>query len=395
MRVPYALSVYDEEEIGAVSDTLRQRKSIIGPKTTEFEAKVAELFGKQYGIMVNSGSSANLLAIELLNLKQGSEVVTPVLTFATTIAPLLQKGLVPKFVDVETATYQADLSQVRDATDSKTGALMIPSLIGNVPDYRLLNGLAKERGIPLVEDSCDTLGATIGGVPTGKYSDMSTTSFYGSHIITAAGGGGMICLNDKKLATRCKVLRGWGRSSAVDESESIEKRFSVKLEGITYDTKYIFDEVGYNFLPLEISSSFGLVQLRKLADFRKTRQRNFSRLMKFFTKYKEFFTLPRQISDVDTAWLAFPLTINEGAPFKRIDVVTELEKKDIQTRPIFTGNILRQPGFKGIKMAEFRKDFPNADAVMERGFLVGCNNGLGDEHLSYMETALKDFLDKY
>ena len=394
IRVPYALSVYDKKEENAVLETLRQHKSILGEKTAEFESKISVLFGKKYGIMVNSGSSANLLAIELLDLKKDSEVVTPVLTFSTTIAPLLQKGLNPVFVDVEEGTYLTNVKQLRDSLNARTSALVVPSLLGNVPDMKALYSISRENSLRFLEDSCDTLGATFSGFPTGRYSDISTTSFYGSHIITAAGGGGMLCVNDNNWNKKARILRGWGRLSAINESESIDKRFGVEVDGIPYDSKFIFDKIGYNFLPLEISSAFGLEQLRKLDMFLKTRNLNYSTLYKYFSDYKEFFILPKQLKEVKTSWLGFPLTITSDAPFSRMELIKFLERNGIQTRPIFTGNILRQPAFKDIGTKNLHKDFPVADEIMKNGFILGCNHGLKKSHMSHMTKTLSKFLGK-
>ena len=260
MRVPYALSVYGDEEINAVVNVLKEHRTILGKETTIFEENIARLFGKNYGVMVNSGSSANLLAVEILGLEKGSEIVTPILTFSTTVAPLIQKDLKPVFVDVEQGTYLIDIKLAVDAISKKTKALMVPSLLGNVPDYKKLGEVTSEDNIALVEDSCDTLGAKIDGIPTGKFTDISTTSFYGSHIITAAGGGGAVCVNKEDQFKKCKILRGWGRRSAIDEVEDIDKRFGIELDGIQYDTKFVFEHVGYNMLPLEISAAFGNIQ---------------------------------------------------------------------------------------------------------------------------------------
>src|SRR3989344_324183 len=204
LRVPYALSVHGKEEEDAVIDLLKNHKTILGEKTNEFESKVASLFGKKHGIMVNSGSSANLIAIELLKMAKDSEVVTPILTFSTTLSPIIQKGLTPVFVDVELGKYIIDIKQMKESITNKTKCLMIPSLLGNVPDLPSINKIAKENNLFYIEDSCDTLGATFKGEPTGKYSDISTTSFYGSHIISGAGGGGMICVNDSSWHRRGK-----------------------------------------------------------------------------------------------------------------------------------------------------------------------------------------------
>lgn len=393
-KVPYALATHDKEEEEAVLDVLRNHKTIIGDKTKEFETKVATLFGKKYGIMVNSGSSANLLAFELLNLPKGSEVITPILTFSTTLSPIIQKQLIPVFVDIEAKSYLIDIGEMEDAVSEKTKALMIPSLLGNVPDMKRIKKVADENSLTFIEDSCDTLGSTFGGVPTGIYSDISTTSFYGSHIITAAGGGGMICVNDVEWYRKCKMLRGWGRSSAVDESEDIKKRFSIKLDGLPYDSKFIFEQVGYNFLPLEISAAFGLAQLKKLSTFSDIRQDNFFHLTEFFSQY-DYFILPTQLPMVKTPWLAFPLTIKSDSPFSRLDIVTYLEENGIQTRPVFTGNVLHQPAFKNIDYKNLNKDYPLANNIMKNSFVIGCHQGITKKHIKKIKQTFRTFLDRF
>lgn len=297
IRVPYGFSVHGKPEIDAVVEVLKGNTAL-GDKTIAFEAKVSSLFGKKHGVMVNSGSSANLLAFELLNLPKGSEVITPILTFATVVGPIIQKGLVPVFVDVDPSTYLVNLQQVEKAITSKTRALMIPSLMGNIPDMKRLAKLAKKHGLYFIEDSCDTLGGTFNSKPTGTYSDITTTSFYGSHIINGAGGGGMIMVNDDLWEQQLKVLRGWGRQSSLygekANSELLSNRFKFELDGIPYDNKFIFSEIGYNFLPLELSSAFALAQFKRLPGFLKQRERNFRSLMKFFKSREEFFILPEQ-----------------------------------------------------------------------------------------------------
>ena len=264
--------------------------------------------------MVNSGSSANLLAFEVLDIPEDSEVITPILTFATTLSPIIKKGLTPVFVDVEPETYIVNIDQIEQSITSKTKVLMIPSLLGNVPDMKRLRKIADENNLIFIEDSADTLGATFNDIPTGKFSDVSTTSFYGSHIITAAGEGGMICLNNSEWEKRGRILRGWGRSSAVTESENIDERYSSKLGGIPYDSKFIFEEIGYNFLPTEISAAFGLAQLKKLDRFKKIRNENFKKLEDFFSSF-DYFILPKRHKSAENAWLAFPLTIAPNSPF--------------------------------------------------------------------------------
>jgi len=393
-RVPYGLAVHDSEEEEAVLEVIKNHKTIMGNNVKEFERKVSDLFGKELGIMVNSGSSANLLAMEMLDCPKNSEVITPILTFATTLSPILKKELTPVFVDVEPETYIVNIDQVEQAITSKTKALMIPSLLGNVPDLRRLRKLADENNLIFIEDSADTLGATFDNIPTGKFSDISTTSFYGSHIITAAGEGGIVCCNNKKWEEKCRMLRGWGRTSALNETEKIEDRFNIKLDGIPYDSKFIFEEMGYNFLPTEISAAFGLVQLKKLKKFAAIRQANFNNLYEFFSKIK-FFKLPRQLSEVKTSWLAFPLTISENAPFSRLEIVKFLEMNGIQTRPIFTGNVLKQPAFSKINYKNLGNDYEIANYIMENSFLIGCNHGLTEKHMEKIKQTFTSFLDRF
>lgn len=395
MRVPYGFSVHGEEEITAVVKVLKGNTAL-GDKTKEFETKIAKMFGKKYGVMVNSGSSANLLAFEILNLPKGSEVITPLLTFATVVAPIIQKGLVPVFIDVEPDTYIIDIKEVEKAITPKTKALMIPSLMGNIPDLKSLALLAKKHNLYLIEDSCDTLGGKLNKEPSGVHAHITTTSFYGSHIINGAGGGGMIMVNDQKWVDRLIVLRGWGRSSSLfgekANSELIENRFGTTLEGIPYDNKFIFSEIGYNFLPLELSSAFALEQMKKLPKFLKERKRNFADLLTFFKKHEDIFILPRQTPNTETAWLAFPLIIRPESKINRLDLIKFLEENNIQTRPIFTGNVLKQPGFKSIPHKKASKEFTNTERIMEGGFVVACHHGLNKDQIQYLKDKFTEFL---
>ena len=393
-RVPYGLAVHDEEEENAVLDVIKNRQTIMGKRVIEFEKKIASLFSKKFGVMVNSGSSANLLAFELLNLPQKSEIITPILTFATTIAPIIQKQLTPVFVDVEPETYLINVNDIEKMIGKNTKALMIPSLLGNIPDLKQIRKIADEHNLIFIEDSCDTLGSTFENNSTGNYSDISTTSFYGSHIITAAGEGGMICVNDTELNKRARILRGWGRTSAITESENIEERYQSSLDEIPYDSKFIFKEIGYNFLPTEISAAFGLAQLKKLQEFKKIRKKNFNKLMEFFSDL-DYFILPKQHKATETAWLAFPLTITDNAPFSRLEIIKHLESNQIQTRPIFTGNAIRQPAFKNILHKNLEMEFPHANNIMKNSFLVGCNQGLNPAHIEKMIETFKSFLEKH
>lgn len=394
LRVPYALAVHDEKEKENVIKVLDEKRTITGKETKEFEESVAKHFSKKYGVLVNSGSSANILAIDLLNLPEGSEIITPLLTFSTTVAPIVRRKLTPVFVDVEPGTYVINTELIEKMITKKTKAMMIPLLLGNVPNMKKLLQLAKKYNLFFIEDSCDTLGATFDNKPTGSYSDISTTSFYGSHIITAGGGGGMIMVNKKDWRNRLWVLRGWGRSSSrLSESEDVEDRFKVKLDGIPYDAKFIFDEVGYNFLYPEIGAAFGNAQIKKLPKFKNAREKNYNYLYSFFKRYEDLFILPKQDERVSTQWLAFPLTIKKNTTFTRLEIVKYMEENNIQTRPVFTGNILRQPAFKDI-IRKTVKNYPVTDEIMERGFVIGCHHGLEKQHLEKITTVISAFLQK-
>lgn len=391
IRVPYGKSVHGEEEIAAVVDVLRGSTQM-GGRVREFEARVAGLFAKSHGVMVNSGSSANYLAVQLLALPQGAEVVTPALTFATTVAPIVKNGLTPSFVDVEPDTFNIDVNQVEAAITSKTKAIMAPSLIGNLPDWDRLAKLARKHGLYLVEDSADTLGATLRGDSTGARSDISTTSFYGSHIINCAGNGGMLCVNRDDWREEATLLRSWGRSSSLfTESENIENRFNVELDGIAYDAKFVFSRIGYNLEPSELGAAFGLVQLARLEANIEARIRNFEAQRAFFSGYEDWFILPRQMQNSRTGWLAFPLIVRDEAPFSRRDLQIFLEQRNIQTRTVFTGNILRQPGFRGIDRVESPAGYPNADRVMRGGMLIACHHGVGERELAYVHECFRAF----
>lgn len=391
MRVNYGQTVHGEEEIAAVVDVLRTSTQM-GRRVREMEARVAALFDKSHGVMVNSGSSANYLAVELLNLPEGSEIITPALTFATTVAPIVRQRLVPAFVDATEGTYNINVDAIEAMITPKTRAMMIPSLIGNLPDWDRIRAIADAHGLMVVEDSADTLGATLHGRSTGARSHISTTSFYGSHVINAAGNGGMLCLSDPDMARRALLMRSWGRTSSLFvDSERIEARFDVELDGISYDAKFLFEELGYNLEPSEIGAAFGLVQLGKLEQNIAARERNFARHLSFFSAYEDWFILPRQMPGARTGWLAFPLTIRPGAPFTRRDMQIFLERRDIQTRPVFTGNILRQPAMAKVFSHTNPHGYPVADAVTRGGILLACHHGLDDAQIDWMHESFDAF----
>ena len=397
MRVFYGKAVYNNKEISAATKVLKNKSLTLidGPSVKELEKKISNLFGKKFGLMVNSGSSANLLAISSFDFKKGSEIITPTLTFSTTVAPIIQLGFVPHFIDVEKYSFISNIKQIESAINKKTVAIMIPNLLGNVPYWPSIHKIAKKYNLKIIEDSADTIGYTYKNKNFGKYSDVVTNSMYASHIITGAGSGGIVCFNDKKTYERAKLLRGWGRSSAVfNESEGVQKRFNTKVDGIPYDGKYIFSDLGYNFLPSEISAAFALEQLKKLKKNIATREKNFSMLKNYFSQLPELFNLPYQEKYLKTAWLAYPVLLKNNLIFERRELQIYLEKKGIQTRTIFTGNILRQPIMKNKKYKKTNGAGVNSDYVMKNGMLIGCHHGMKKKELTYMINIFNEFLRK-
>jgi len=358
-----------------------------------FESNVATLFGNENGVMVNSGSSANLLAIQSLKLPIGSEIITPCLTFSTTVAPIIHSGLVPVFVDIKPQTFCIDEEKIESKITNKTSAIMVPNLFGNIPDWEQIRQIAERHGLMTIQDSADTLGARLEDYPVGRYSHISTTSFYASHVVTAAGFGGMLTTDSEQVTNNARLLRGWGRqSSLMDETEDYDYRFDFSLDGISYDAKYVFNELGYNFLPSEISAAFGLVQLRKLEENSRKRDFNFSYLIEALSVHLDLFDLPQRQTNSKSPWLAFPFLVRDAAPFTRGDLQRFLEGNGVQTRTVFTGNILRQPAMRGKKYIGEKGEFPHSDHVMKNGLVIGCHHGLSEHEIEHLVNVINVFI---
>lgn len=397
--IPYAGSVHDEREVAAVSEVLRAGPQAlrIGPNVREFERRVAQLFGKHRGIMCNSGSSALYLAVELLDLSPGDEVVTAAVTFSTDVAPLIRAGVTPAYVDVEADTYNVDVGGIAEMIGPRTKAVLLPNLIGNAPDWDAVRAVADQHGLLVVEDSCDALGATLRGSPTGTRSDISVTSFALSHIITAAGTGGMVCLDDDRLADRCLLLRRWGRRSEMQlfgSAKGSGSRFfsGIDGEGLEYDNLFIFDEVGWNFEPSELSAAFGRVQLDKLEGNLASRKRNFARLHQHFSQRADVFALPRTTPGLDTAWHMFPLRIRPESGVRRGAFQEHMERHGVDTRMVWTGNVTRQPAFRDVPHRIPAAGLPNADDVMEHAVVLPSNHALSDGDIDYIWETAEAFL---
>jgi CDP-6-deoxy-D-xylo-4-hexulose-3-dehydrase len=393
IAVSYAKTVYGQKEIDAVVKCLNESTQM-SKYAGAFEKKIATLFDKKYGVFVNSGSSALYIGMEAEGFPKGSEVITPALTFSTTVGCIVKSGLIPAFVDVGYNDYCIDVEKIEAMITDKTVAILAPNLLGNLCQWDKIADIAKRHNLRVIEDSADTLGATLHGRPSGAWTDWSITSFYGSHIINCAGNGGMLCLNDDEHLKQSKLLRSWGRSSSIfdEKSESIENRFNVDLDGIEYDAKFIFERIGYNLEGSEIGAAFGLTQLEDLENNIQTREKNFARQTAFFKNFEEFFVLPGQTEGARTPWLAYPVVIKQSAPFKRRDFQIYLEQRNIQTRTIFTGNITRQPGYKNLEMRKSKEGFSNADRIMQGGVLLACHHGLNQAMFDHMHSVIADFV---
>jgi CDP-6-deoxy-D-xylo-4-hexulose-3-dehydrase len=373
---PYKFESYGEEEIKAVEEALRSGWiGGQGPKSVEFEEKIAKHFGKKYGVFVNSGSSACLLALASLQLPKGSKIITPACTFSTTLAPIVQLGLDPVFVDVGLNDYVADIDQVIAAVTPQVKAIMLPNLIGNKPNWKKLKNDLKFLGrkdIILIEDSADTVTHT-------PESDISTTSFYASHVITAGGSGGMIMFNDKKLVNVCLQFRDWGRLGG--DSEIMSDRFNHMVDGIPYDHKFLYSVLGYNFKSSEMNAAFGLVQLDRFKTFEQIRRANIERYLKNLKDVEEIL-LPND--SIKPNWLAIPLQTE-----RRFELLNFLEDNNIQTRVTFAGNVTRHPAYR-----EYLQEFTNSDIIMKNGFLLGAHHGMTIEDVDYVCDKIKEFFNK-
>jgi CDP-6-deoxy-D-xylo-4-hexulose-3-dehydrase len=369
---PNQFESYGEEEIKAVEACLRDGwLAGFGKRTVAFEERVADLFGKKHGLFVNSGSSAILLGLCALDLPKGSEVVTPACGFATTIAPIIQLGLRPVFCDVNPTSYVPTLEHIRAVVTPSTKCILLPNLIGNVPDWCAIREAFP--GIPLFEDSADTITHT-------PSSDISTTSFYASHVITAGGIGGMVMFNDAALLKRALMFRDWGRIG--DNVEEPGERFNHSVDGIPYDWKFLYGVAGYHLKACEMNAAFGLVQLDKLDGFLATRR---SLIQRYITNLKDcsYFTLPDDSKEPN--WLAIPLQCPD-----RLELVNFMEANNVQTRVTFAGNITRHPAFR-----EYLHDFENADRIMKDGFLLGAHHGMTLDDVDTVCDLLKVFASTF
>jgi len=392
-KMTEAGAVHDEREIEAVVEVLRTTALDLGANVAEFERRGAALLAKQHGILVNSGSSALRLAIDLLGCEPGDEIITPALTFSTDIAPMVQSGIVPAFVDVDPETYQIDANRIEEMIGPRTKAILAPNLCGNVPDWDAVRAVADRHGLLVVEDSCDVLDSWLRGTRTGTRADIVVTSFARTHAITLAGNGGMVAVNDPDLADQALMRRRWGRRSETylfGSRQGEAERFGPLADGTPYDLIFVFDDVGYNFEPSEIGAAYGLVQLDKLEEFNGRRNVNWQRLDDFFAQHDELVVRPRTTPEARTTWMRYSFELRDDTVVDRTAVQRFLDERGVATRMVWTGNITRQPGFAAIEQRQPADGLPGTDRVMDRALSLPIHHGLTSDDMGHMLGALDD-----
>lgn len=396
-EVRYGGAVIDEAEINAVVSVMKSGMAV-GDQVRTFESRCAALLGHRYGVMVNSGSSALLLAMRLLDLPEGSEIITPVLTFGTDVSSIVHAGYIPVFVDVELETYQIDIDAIEQMIGPKTRALLVPSLLGNMPDWDRLREICDRHDLRLVEDSCDTLGSEFRGQPPGKRADITVTSFSIFHVITCLGNGGLVATNDPELWDRALVMRAWGRTSERfihgTRRDHAADRFAADVDGIPYDGYFIFEDLGYGFIPNEAGAAFGHEQLNKLPRFFKMREAAFQRHQTFFTRLDDLFVTPRMLGDVKTTWLCYPIQLRPELGWSRGELQQALERAGIWTRVIFSGNITRHPMMRNVPFKASAAGYPVADQIMRHGLIVPCHPTMTDEDTAHVHATIQSFIDQ-
>jgi len=407
-HVHYSGPYFDHTEILRSINTLLDGWLVLGAEAYKAEKKLAKMFEKKHALLTNSGSSSNLLMMSALKSKrltdfpEGTKVLTPIAGFPTTVNPIFQCGFKPVFVDINLDGLNLDVDCVREALekDSEIKIITFAHVLGNPPNMDNLMALIKEYNLILLEDCCDALGSTYDGIPLGSFGLMSSCSFYPAHHITC-GEGGLVTCNDDNLERVIRSIRDWGRGcfcigkQNVTECGACGTRFSEWLPSIpgeVFDHKYVYEEVGYNLKPIEVQASMLLAQIDKFEEISRLRKRNYKLLFDVFSKYEEYFHVPRPQAKADVNWFAFPLTVKKEAPFKRSDLCQYFESKKIQTRPYFAGNILMQPAYTHLVGDLKLTDFPVANFVTTNTFFLGTSPVITEEQIAYIGETLESFL---
>lgn len=396
--VRYGGAMFGQDEIDRVNGVLSDPVGMIpGKCVTEFERQVAGFMGKKHGVMVNSGSSALMIAMRLLNLPPGSEVITPALTFSTDVASIYHAGYRPVFVDSGLSDYQIMVDQVEEVITGNTRAMLVPDLVGGICDWDKLREIADRHGLLLIHDSADTLGGSLRGRKTATRADISITSFSIFHIITALGNGGMVFFDNEDYLDRALSLRAWGRSSEkymfgtkVAQSDG---RFLEKLDGLDYDSLFIFEDLAYGFIPNEAGAAFGIGQMNRIHELWRLRNERFQRYYDFFEKYIDKFILPTTLPETETTWICFPLQISPETGWSRRALQIHMEDSGVFSRVIFSGNITRHPMLKGRDYRVHPAGLGNCDQIMQNGIMLPCHPTMTEEDCAYVEQVLEEFID--
>lgn len=396
--VRYGGAMYDRSEIDAVNAVMADPMGLIpGPRVMEFERRVADFMGKRHGVMVNSGSSALLIAMRLADLPPGAEVITPALTFSTDVASIYQAGYEPVFIDAGLDDYQILVERIEDVISARTGAILIPDLIGGICDWDKVREIADKHQLLLIHDSADTLGGSLRGRKTATRADISITSFSIFHIITALGNGGMVFFDDDAYLDRALSLRAWGRSSEkymfgtrVAESDG---RFLESLDGLDYDSLFIFEDLAYGFIPNEAGAAFGIAQMDRIEQLWSLRNARFQRYYDFFADYPQQFIVPRIIPDTETTWICYPLQIRPETGWSRKRLQIHLEDSGIFSRVIFSGNITRHPMLRGRAFRVHPAGLANCDQIMAFGIMLPCHPTMTEEDCEYVFQVLREFIE--
>ena len=400
--VPVSGKVFDHHELELLVDSSLDFWLTTGRYAEKFEKAFAKKMEMKHAMLCNSGSSANLLAVTALTssrlgkraLKQGDEVITAAAGFPTTVNPILQNRLVPVFVDIELGTYDSSVEKIESAIGPKTRAIVMAHTLGNPFDIQGVVELAEKHNLFVVEDTCDAVGAKFNGKAVGSFGDLSTASFYPAHHMTM-GEGGCVMVKKASMKKIVESLRDWGRDCwcPPGQDDTCGRRFDWQLGDLPYgyDHKYVYSHIGYNLKMTDMQAAIGVAQMDKLDGFIAARNANWRRLLKGLKPLEEFLLLPKATKGSEPSWFGFPITVREGAPFSRFDLVQHIESRRIGTRQLFGGNLLRQPAYKGMPMRVVGS-LVNADIVTESTFWIGVYPGLTGEIIEFMVGTISEFV---
>ena len=398
--VPVAGRVFDADEVEHLVDASLDFWLTTGRFAATFEKRFSKVFGRRHAILVNSGSSANLVALSALTslklgkrrIKPGDEVITVASGFPTTVNPIVQNGAVPVFLDVHVPTYNVDVTHLEDALTPRTRAVMMAHTLGNPFDLATITKFCEEHDLFLVEDCCDAVGATYDGRHVGSSGEFATTSFYPAHHLTM-GEGGCVITNKGKLKVLAESFRDWGRDCWCEpgKEDTCGKRFDQQFGTLPhgYDHKYVYSHIGYNLKLTDLQAAVGVAQLDKLDGFVAARRANFARLHEGLAGLEEVYVLPEATPNSDPSWFGFPLAVRPDGPLERLDVVRHLDDRKIHTRLLFGGNLLRQPAYRHIEHRVVG-DLTNADYVMDNVFWLGVYPGLGEPQIDFVIETLRE-----